>query len=271
MRRIGLRAAFLGVAAALGAFAPAAQANHVPGATYTGTFSTGAGGTVTLVVSNDGNTVSFHGQNFGRTTPVNCVLSFGPQDIPIVNHAFNFSGNGGQVTVSGGFGLGTAAGSAQVLNTPCTTGSQAWSATTPASAVDALVARSTDPVSVGGGIFNLTGEGQTRSWAAQRGQARRFDFDMRNVGTAEGPITVKGCSGSPAFKVRYALGGLDVTGPVAAGTFTRDVSSPGSLKLRGTIKPKRRADIGQVKSCKVTGTGDSNRDTVVAKLRVRRG
>lgn len=250
-----------------------AQATHVPGATYTGTFSTGAGGTATLVVSEDGSSVSWYGQNWGRTTPTNCVLNFGPQDMPIVNHAFNYSANAGQVTVSGAFGQpGDVAGSAQILNTPCTTGSQAWSATTLVPGVDSLIARSTDPAPLGDGVFNTTAAGQTRNWSAKRGQTRAFPLEFQNDGNDTGQIDVDGCGNSRGFKVTYLIGAMNVTSQVAGGTFTSGDLAPsgGSFEMVMKIKATKKAKVGKTKACRVVGSS-SNDDAVKAELKVKRG
>lgn len=270
MRRIGLRAGILGAIAALGLATGSAHANHVSGATYTGTVTTGEpGGTVELVVSDDGTTVDFNAEGFGQS---GCSEStFGQTDIPITNHSFFFSGTSPTRSVSGSFpSLGAASGTVR-LSFACDSGFMSWSATTPIAAADALIGRSTDSSLLGNGVFNGTGEGQTRGWAAKRGQTRTFRVPAQAEGTTPGDIRVSGCASSSKFKVRYVLGGADVTAGVVAGAFTRNLDPGETLALQLKIRPKGSANAGQLKTCAVRASGDSNRDTVVAKVRVRRG
>ena len=94
-----------GIVAAAALAAPnAASATHIAGATYTGPVTTGSGGTATVVVSGDGQSLSFHAQNIGNGSSCTGV-SFGPvTDIPISNHSFSYLSNDGLISASGTFG-----------------------------------------------------------------------------------------------------------------------------------------------------------------------
>jgi hypothetical protein len=269
MKKLGVA-----IAAACALAVPgAASANHVAGLTYTGTVSTGSGGTVTIQVANDGQSLSFQAQNIGNGSSCTGV-SFGPiTEIPISNHSFSYLSNDGLISASGSFDSpGHAGGSAQVLTTPCTTGSQAWTATAPSPGADALISRVTDNAAVGDDVYNTTGVDQTRKWSAKRGQARTFDVVVENAGTEPGRIDIKGCGSSRGFKVRYeSLAGANVTSRVLAGTFGQNRDPGATVFAAMIIKPTRDARIGKTKVCKATGISDANRDVVRAELKVRRG
>ena len=129
---IGRRWILLGVLAlALAALPASAQALHIPGATYTGTFS--GGGTVDFSVTPTGDAVTgFHVANASGQGCTILEATAGGQT-PIVNHAFNvtsslfnFSGKFNDVQGAvGTFGTNQAAG--------CSTGTLNWTATTSAS------------------------------------------------------------------------------------------------------------------------------------------
>jgi hypothetical protein len=94
------RFAFLVLAAPLATAAAPAQANHVPGATYSGSAATG--GTVELVASADGTAVSrFAASNVPTDCGVVSVAVTG--SLPIVDHAFSRTPTEG-AAFSGSFG-----------------------------------------------------------------------------------------------------------------------------------------------------------------------
>jgi uncharacterized membrane protein len=160
-----------------------------------------------------------------------------------------------------------------VLTTPCTTGSQAWTATTLAAGPDARISRSTENTLVGDDIFNSTAEDQVRKWSAKRGQARQFHVDIQNDGTEAGDFSVKGCGNSRGFKVTYRYGGGNVTSAVVAGDLDTNQLDPDEADtVFMTIKPTRKAKPGKVKSCKVTTRSIHGLvDAVKAELKVKRG
>jgi hypothetical protein len=267
-----------GIVAGVALLAPtAATATHIAGATYTGPVTTGSGGTATVVVSNDGQSLSFHAQNIGNGSSCTGV-SFGPvTDIPISNHSFSYLSNDGLISASGTFGApGDVSGGAQVLMTPCTTGSQAWSATATTPGPDAMIARAGQSAFAGDDVFNAELAEQTRSWSAKRGQARKFTVRVENDGnSAQSSFQVTGCRSSKAYKVRYTSGGQnitgEVTGPEGYGTDNLDVDQFENIVL--SIKPTKKAKPGKTKTCTVNADYDPAdlRDAVQAKVKVKRG
>jgi len=130
----GLAAALLIGSLALGS--PTARANHIPGATYTGTVSPAgsvSGGTVEFKVSADGSQVmDFTFSITVQAPPGGCPATVGQQDFlsrPIIDHAFT----GGDF--SGSFpSPGAASGTIQVTDPvgTCTYPQVTWQASTTA-------------------------------------------------------------------------------------------------------------------------------------------
>jgi hypothetical protein len=250
-----------------------ASAFHVAGATYNGTVSTGSGGTVEIIVADDGDSLSFQANNIGNGSSCTGV-SFGPvTGIPISNHSFSYLSDNGLISASGTFGSpGSANGGAQVLSQPCTTGSQAWTAQTQTPWADAAINRLGDSADIGYDVYNTTGAGQTRSSRARRGQARTFGVTVVNSGNETGRIDIKGCGSSRGFKVRYeSIAGANITSQVLAGTFGQERDPGATVYAAMIIKVTKRARIGKTKTCAATGISEANRDVVKAKLKVKRG
>ena len=146
--------------------APAsAMANHKDGEVYNGTVTSGQGGTVALQVSEDGSTVAAEFSGLGHPTNGCTGVSFGTGDVPITNHSFSYTSPSGLVTANGTFGPSFAAGGAQVLTTPCTTGSQAWIVDGP----DAFFG-----TGLGQGVLNDEGEDQTLQLAVKPGKSEQL-------------------------------------------------------------------------------------------------
>jgi hypothetical protein len=262
-----------GIGVAVMLAAPAvASATHVSGATYNGTVSTGSGGTVELIVSDDGQTLSFEAEGLGNGSTCTDV-GFGPiPDIPISNHSFSYLSDNGLISASGTFGVpGDASGGAQVLTTPCTTGSQAWTAATLVAGPDATIARSSDASARGEDVYNASAAGQVRKWSAKRGQTRHFDVGITNDGNLTGSFAVKGCGSSKGFRVRYEDSGDNLTSAVVAGYTTAPLSTGESLELDLAIKVQKKAKVGKTKSCKIVAEADGGIDAVKAELKVKRG
>jgi hypothetical protein len=85
---------------------------------------------------------------------------------------------------------------------------------------------------------------------------------------------VDGCKSSKGFKVKYTLGGVNVTDQVVSGDFISELLEPGDrFDLRAKIKVKRNAEVGKKKKCKIVGNiegADGNSDAILAKLKVKR-
>lgn len=242
--------------AAVALAAPAlASADHVAGVTYNGTVTTGSGGSVELVVAPDGNSLSFEANNIGNGTSCNGV-GFGPiTDIPISNHSFSYLSDNGQISASGTFGPpGQASGGAQVLISPCTTGSQAWTAETSVVWPDAFLEHAALGFA-GEDVYNTTGNNQVITQKVRQGKVGRFTVHIQNDGTEPDDIDVEGCGSSKGFRVTYTQGGDNVTPLVTSGgyeTAPLDTNQEEALKL--AIKVSRRANPGKTKTCKVMST-----------------
>lgn len=129
----GRVAMFLAVGLLLLAASPG-QAEHVSGATYSGTW---AGGTIELDVSADGKTVTRF--EVSKNPGQRCLEALGLQ-VPINDHAFDAS-TGPQLSISGSFPSARSAQGAfsfgsgpGVPNYDCGSGSVPWSATVDTSA-----------------------------------------------------------------------------------------------------------------------------------------
>jgi hypothetical protein len=262
----------LGAAAGALAMPAAAGAVVVPG-TYTGTFTSGTpGGTVSVVVSNDGSEADFSSAGWGNNgdCPTNSVDR---SDLPIAGESFSFFDGGPPlVSISGFFGSpGVVSGSAQISGA-CNTGTQTWTAETDVVWPDALIGRSTDSALLGDDVYNTTAADQTRRWSAKRRRARRFKLTLQNDGTERGRLDVSGCKSSGPFTVTYTTGSRDITNRVEDGNYrTANLDPDEAEQIVLKIKVARRARIGKTKTCKVTTSSDGVADAVVAKLRVRRG
>jgi hypothetical protein len=241
----------LGALAGALAFPAGASAVVVPGATYTGTFTTGTpGATVSLSVSADATQVDFLAEHFGNNTT--CVdNSVSRDDIPISGDFFSYFDSGPPfVGIGGTFTTpGRANGNAQISGV-CNSGLQSWTAQTLVVWPDGSVGRSSD----------------------SGGQRRTFEVGIENDGTEAGAFLVDGCRGSGKFKVKYFDGADNVTAAVVAGDYTSDVIAPdGYRELDLKMKPTRRANPGNRKTCEVTIRSGGRTDVVKAQLKAKRG
>ena len=160
---------------ALLAWPSQAAANHLSGATYTGSIT--GGGTLTFTIAADGSSVTtFKVMNVPGGG--GCTLSIALQfDIAISNHNFEFELSGDFIAgkITGSFpGVGSAQGTLRLGNInlppgtpPCDTGTETWTASATASApvfsdLAVTVSHSPDPVMVGSNVIytiNVTNNG----------------------------------------------------------------------------------------------------------------
>jgi hypothetical protein len=259
----------LGRALALCVFAGAlaaapASANHVPGATYAGTVF--GGGTVSLVVSDDGTQVDFDSAGWSGN---GCgTSSAGRDDMPITNHTFSYSDS--MSGISGSFpSPGTASGTVRV-SLGCNTGDVSWTATTPITWADATVARSGAGQTLGNDVYNQSGKDQTSRSSAKPGQNSSFKIGLQNDGTEQGTVNVDGCGSSSGVHVSYLAGSHNVTQQVRNGVYARqlDPDEHASLKLKMSVAP--HANAGKT-TCPVKASTAANADVVKAKLKVKPG
>ena len=246
--------------------APAfAVANHQPGRDYNGTVTTGEGGTVELNVSEDGSEVDAEFQGLGNAANSCFGVGFSTGPLPVAGHAFTYTANEGQVTANGSFGPSFAAGSAQVLTNPCTTGSQSWFIDGP----DAFFqVGGTDE---GVGILNNTGKDQTRKRGAKPGKSVKYELRFSNAGEESEDFGVEGCQGSKGFKVSYRDATGDVTDLVSEGDYETPILDPAGVPHELTLKIKalNSAKKGKAKSCRIIQDSNTFVDVVKAKLEVR--
>jgi len=126
----------------------------------------------------------------------------------------------------------------------------------------------------GNNVYNTTGERQTRTRSATRGQTRTFYARIYNDGNVRNVFALTGTRPPRGAKVRYLLGGKDVTAAMRSEAGVRLAVAPdrsGLVTVRIEVGP--RAAIGTRKHALVTATwhGDSSRaDTVRAVAKVVR-
>jgi hypothetical protein len=263
-----LRRTFLAALVAALAVPAAVHGAHVPDGTYVGEVTTGQGGTVTLDVSPDGQMVEASFSGLGHPDPGNmCTgVGFGTDQVPIVDHGFDYLSDDGLRSANGTFGESSVNGGAQVLTTPCTTGSQAWRVLGP----DAFLA----PNDRGLDVFNATGEGQTRQLSAKRGDSGFFPINLKNAGVNPAAFLLDGCKPSKGFRVTYRDPfGVNVTDVVTDGTYETDELPADAIEfgvIEAQIKVLNSAQVGKTKTCKIEVDSGLLVDVVKAKLKARR-
>jgi hypothetical protein len=258
-----MRLALLTVAALL-AVPAIAVANHEPDTTYEGEVTSGQGGTVELSVSGDGSTVNAAFAGLGHPTNGCTGVGFETGPVPINNHFFTYTSPNGFVTASGTFGPSFAAGGAQVLNEPCTTGSQAWIVDGPDAYFDV------SGTSEGQGVLNNTAAGQTRKRGAKPGESESYELRLSNVGEESEDFGVDGCQGSKGFKVSYRDSTGNVTDLVSEGDYETPILDPAGVPHELTLKIKALKSVkkGKTKSCRIIQDSNTFVDVVKAKLNV---
>jgi hypothetical protein len=261
-----VRSAGLIALVAVLALPPSASANHVPGATYEGEVTTGQGGDVTLTVSGDGTTVEAEFQGLGNVSGTCTGVGFSTGPVPITNHSFTYTSPSNLVTANGTFGPSSVNGGAQVLTTPCTTGSQAWRVVEP----DMVIEK---PEELGLDVFNPSGSGQTVTLNGRRGESHSVSAGVVNAGTDADSFRVKGCGPAKGVKPTYrGLDQVDITDEVRSGSYeTGDVAPSDFSRIDLNLKVTQRAKPGKTFTCKVTADSGRLVDTIKAKLEVKRG
>lgn len=246
-----------------------AGASHFRGGNYYGKVTTGHGGTVTLAVSEDDETVEFSFNGLGNGS----CMGVGFSDItPIVNHGFNYTSGDSLRTANGTFGPSFVAGGAQVLTTPCTTGSQAWIVKGP----DGFLETEIPGDFLGLNVLNPTGEDQTQQRSAKRGRSAKFDVGIANQSPDSTTFLVKGCKSSNGFKVSYRDETGNVTNAITDGSYETDNIASSEIAadfhaLDLKIKALNSAEPGKTKTCKLTSDSGLLIDVIKAKLKVQGG
>ena len=249
--------------------APAtAAANHVQGATYAGVVTTGQNGTVALEVSPDGSTVEAEFQGLGNVAGTCTGVGFSTGPVTITDHSFSYTSPDGLVTASGGFGPSSVNGGAQVLTTPCTTGSQAWTIV----GADAFFMGSF----LGEDVYNPTGEDQTEQSSVKLSEKAVEQLAIGNDGQSSARYGVKGCKSTKGFKVTFKDDSGNVTPEVTSGDYVTDQLAPSHIasdvqELTLSIKVLNNATVGKTKTCKVTASSNTLKDVIKVKVKAKRG
>lgn len=111
---------------------------------------------------------------------------------------------------------------------------------------DAMVRRYSEPNTAGDGIYNTTGEGQTRVSFVQAEGRTRFVVRFENDGTAVDDLVVAGTRNTVHFGIRYYLGQQEVSARVRAGVFRFQDVPPGAHRaLTVEVTAKASAPIGR--------------------------
>lgn len=247
-----------------------ARANHIAGATYSGTHA--QGGTVSFTVSPDGSGISSFsvgGPVQGDTCSFSGINTNYAQPLPVVNHAF--SDTTPPFTASGSFpGLQSASGTfrmrTQVFPAPaCDSGEVGWSATTtsspPAPQSSAPLQQQLAPRDTTGPAATLSGKTLQRA-----GSSIAVEVSCPNepcTATASGTVSVPG----GASKV-YRLGGASANVP-KGGKATLKLKLP--RKARRAIKRALRSKK-KIKAKVTVTTSDhaGNRTTLKRTIRLKR-
>jgi hypothetical protein len=264
-------AGLIALAAAL-AFPALAGANHVAGATYEGEVTSGQGGDVTLTVSGDGSTVDAEFAGLGHPTNGCTGVGFATDPVPISNHSFTYTSPSGLITANGTFGPSSVNGGAQVLTTPCTTGSQAWRVVGP----DGFLETDVPGSFLGIEVFDPKGVGQTQEHKVKQGATKSIPFQIGNFGQSSESFLLKGCKSSKGFKVKYSDESGDVTDEVSDGSYETESLAPAEIaadtqELTLKVKVAKDTKVGKTKSCKIEAASDILVDVIKAKVKVKRG
>ena len=135
---------------------------------------------------------------------------------------------------------------------------------------DALISRS--GTSIGDGVYNTTGSGQTVVAKVRRGKTATFGVRVQNDGDTTDVISIKGSAPSAGFRITVTSGGTDVTAAFLAGTLTSSLAPDARLNLTVAVKVKPATAVGKVNKERVTATSGNDatkKDMVIAKVTVK--
>jgi Divergent InlB B-repeat domain len=124
----------------------------------------------------------------------------------------------------------------------------------------------------GNNIYNTTGAGQTRRVTSRRGSIATFRWKVQNDGPVVDRIVFAAHGHAFGFKVRFYLGGANVTRAVLAGRYAKNLASGRSLTITVKVWVLTRAKVGSVRSewLKVTSRHKPVSDVVLAKVEASR-
>ena len=127
---------------------------------------------------------------------------------------------------------------------------------------------------IGNNVYNTTGANQTIQVSLRRGVSKTFTVRVGNDGnTADNWSIAEARSNVTGFTRTWTHGGSNVTSAVSGGTFSLlDVPASGTRSLAFTVKPSRRATVGQVATWALHAVhnpvGDDIRDVVRIRIKV---
>lgn len=156
-------------------------------------------------------------------------------------------------------------------NTDPSPASRTWTVQTGAVTYrpDALIKVSADAAFKGDGIYNTTGEGQTRRIKASRGESVDFMIEVQNDSVATDSFVLTGPKGSAGFRVTYMLGSTKINSQVTGAGFPIPTVPPGNARdIVVKVKVGRTAEGAKAVPLTFVSQGDpSVQDVVVAKAK----
>jgi Tol biopolymer transport system component len=145
-----------------------------------------------------------------------------------------------------------------------------WRATVAHSQPDLSIALDGTSSFVGAGVYGLPAK-QTLRLPTAPGSPKTFVTRLENAGDSRDSFTLRGPRRGPGFQIRYRVGGKDVTGAVAAGSYVVKLGPGRRAIVRLEIMPAAKARGGARISVDLRASSvgaASSRDAVRVVLRV---
>ena len=131
---------------------------------------------------------------------------------------------------------------------------------------DGRIKRGAKGAYAGDGIYNTTASGQARSGSASSGKSVTYFVLAQNDAAFPDRLRLTGQGSTRLFKVRYTVGGMNVTPRVVGGTYLTPSLGPAAyVVVKVSVKAKRAAKVGSKLTAALTLTpfrGGAPRDTV---------
>lgn len=131
---------------------------------------------------------------------------------------------------------------------------------------DGLISTASSSGYIGNNIYNTTGDKQTKTLSAHRGQTKTFYVRVYNDGNLTNSFTIKGSAATSGSTVRYYSGATNITTTMRSSAGYTVSLAPGAYKqVKAQISVNSSAALGSTKSATVSGTwkGDGTRNEVV--------
>lgn len=137
---------------------------------------------------------------------------------------------------------------------------------------DGLIRATSDTTWLGNGVYNTTGQQQTRTVKVRQGRMVEFEIKAQNDGAADS-FKVRGAAGNGSFLTTYWSNGDNVTSKVVSGTFKlKGIRAGGSRTLVARVHVAPSAPIGSTRTVGVTLTSvkkPAKKDRVEGQITVR--